>query len=175
MSQERLLQLLDKQEISEVLARYFRGADRMDRELVRSCYHSDAVDVHGGFEGGVEEYIEWSFALLRKYTSTFHFMGNVLIELDGDRARSETYGVAYHRKAGGRPQDNLITGFRFIDDFERRDGGAWRIARRLGTTEWCRVDDEAGWWPFPEPFASGRRDRSDPVYAPLGALPGARA
>jgi hypothetical protein len=62
-------------------------------------------------------------------------------------------------------QDNLTTVLRFIDDFERR-GGEWRIARRVATTEWSRVDREDDWWAFPPSFVAGRRDRTDAVYAP---------
>src|SRR5262245_17777267 len=43
--------LLDKQAIQEVLARYCRGVDRADLELLRSVYHPDAIDNHGTFNG----------------------------------------------------------------------------------------------------------------------------
>ncbi|WP_268959227.1 nuclear transport factor 2 family protein [Paraburkholderia elongata] len=50
----------DKAEIREVHTRYCRGIDRMDFDLVRSCYHPDAIDRHGAYEGGVEGFIESS-------------------------------------------------------------------------------------------------------------------
>ena len=53
----RLAALLDKQEIEEVVLRYCRGIDRRDFELVRSCYHPDARDRHGSFDGTVDEYV----------------------------------------------------------------------------------------------------------------------
>ena len=44
----------------------------------------------------------------------------------GERARAETYAVAYHRKelADGSGHDDVF-GIRYVDRMERRDG-AWR-------------------------------------------------
>jgi len=154
--------------IRQVVLRYCRGIDRMDRELVRSCYHPDATDSHGTFSGGVEEFLTWVWRILDRYTLTMHYVANQLVEAHGsDRARCESYGMAVHRTDGGEARGNLTTGFRFVDDFERR-GGEWRIVRRLATTEWVRVEHEADRWPIPAGMLTGRRDRSDPVYAPWG-------
>lgn len=172
-----LASLLDERAIGQVVLRYCRGIDRLDRDLVRSCYHPDATDEHGSFSGGVEAYLDWAFRLLGRYASTMHLVGNLLVEVAGDVALAETYGVAHHR---GRPDEafeprhNLVTGFRFIDRFERR-GGPWRIARRVATTEWVRVDDEAGRWSPPGELRHGARDATDPVYWLVPELGGAQA
>lgn len=157
--------LVDRGAIHDLLMTYFRAVDRVDLELLRSCYQPDATDSHGSFTGGVDAYLAWVEPLLRSYDKTFHLAGNVLIEFEGSRiAHSETYGVAYHRTAGGKVSQNLITGFRFVDRFERRGTGPWLIARRLALTEWVSVDGEENWFRFPHSFPSGSRDRSDPVY-----------
>jgi SnoaL-like domain len=44
----QLAHLLDESAIRQLLARYSRAIDRRDYELLRSCYHPDAVDEHGG-------------------------------------------------------------------------------------------------------------------------------
>jgi hypothetical protein len=161
----------DELAIRAVVLRYCRGIDRMDRELVRSCYHPDATDSHGSFDGGVDEFLVWVWRLLGHYTMTMHYVANQLVEtVDDGRARCESYGVAVHRAAGGAASDNLTTGFRFIDDFERREG-AWRIARRVATTEWSRVSRPSDDWAWPASFLTGARDGSDPVYAPWGGAP----
>jgi hypothetical protein len=152
--------------IRRVVLRYCRGIDRMDLDLVRSCYHPDATDSHGSFSGGVEDFLTWVWRILQRYTTTMHYIANQLVEPHGDdRARCESYGVAVHRTAGGEARGNLTTGFRFIDDFSRRENG-WRIARRVATTEWVRVERDEDQWPIPPDMLSGRRDRSDAVYAP---------
>jgi hypothetical protein len=157
--------LLDKQDIHETVLRYCRGVDRMDLELVRACYHPDATDSHGSFSGTVDEFLAWIGRLLPRYAMTMHLVANHLAEFAGpDLARAETYGVAYHRSAADDPRGNLTTGFRYVDDFTRRDG-QWRIARRVATTEWVRVDDPAAHWPIPDGMLTGRRDRGDALYA----------
>lgn len=162
-----LRHLLARQEIHDVVLRYCRGVDRLDLDAVRACYHPDATDEHGSFTGDVDAFLAWIGRLLPRYTMTMHVVANHLVEFAGpDLARAETYGIAYHRSEGGDPRGNLTTGFRYIDDFARRDG-AWRIAKRVATTEWVRIDDAAGQWPVPEGMLTGRRDHEDPVYAPL--------
>ena len=59
----------------------------------------------------MEELLEWIWRLLARYEMTMHFVGNVLVELAGDAAVAETYGVAWHRSSDPRPQLNLVTGF----------------------------------------------------------------
>jgi hypothetical protein len=157
--------LLAERDIAAVVARYCRGIDRLDLELVRSCYHDDAVDTHGSFSGGVEEYLAWVEPLLARYSSTFHFIGNQLIEFaTPDRARVETYGISYHRSPSARPHLNLVTGFRFIDVFERRD--RWAITRRAAITEWSMLDVPEHRFAIGPDLRQGRRDRQDPIYEP---------
>ena len=165
-----LAALVARREIEDVVLRYCRGIDRMDRDLVRSCYHEDATDSHGSFTGGVEEFLAFAWKLLARYDRTMHFVGNLLVELAGDAAVAETYGVALHQSADPRPQLNLVSGFRFVDRFERRGGGPWRIARRVAVSEWSRVDEAAGRWPTPPELVSGRRDRGDALYRFLAEL-----
>ncbi len=135
-----LATLAARQEIADVIHRYARGIDRIDPELVRSCYHPDAYDDHGTMKGTVDQFVAGIDAFLRRYVATMHFMGNMLIEVDGDVARAETYAVAYHREelADGSGRDD-IWGIRYVDRFERRDG-AWKIAHRVVAQEWRRVD-----------------------------------
>lgn len=165
--------VVSEADIRRVLARYCRGIDRMDRDLVRACYHEGATDQHGNFDGTVEEFITWAFKIVGRYTMTMHFLGTILVEFvdDPDVAVSEAYAIAYHRREGGEAHHNLITAFRYVDRFERRpvDGGdpEWRIAERIVTSEWLRGDPPDGWWPIPEGFLAGQRDRSDIVYAVL--------
>ena len=95
-----------------------------------------------------------------------HVVANQLVELDGDAAPSETYGVAYH---WGEPPDdrrrNFTTGFRYVDRFERR-GGEWRIATRVAVREWTHTVTAEEQWVIPpdRDGRRGRRDRTDPVY-----------
>jgi ketosteroid isomerase-like protein len=158
--------LLDQQAIRDVVLRYCRGIDRLDLELVRDCYHPDATDEHGGFVGDRDEYVEWVGGILGRFAGTMHVVANQLVEVTGDAARSETYGVAYHW--GDPPDDqgrNFTTGFRYVDRFERRDD-RWRIARRVAVREWTHTVTPDQQWHLPpeRDGRRGRRDRSDAVY-----------
>ena len=64
-----IAELLDERAICKVVLRYCRGVDRMDRELVRSCFHDDAEDQHGNFRGNVDELLDWMWKILARYDS----------------------------------------------------------------------------------------------------------
>jgi ketosteroid isomerase-like protein len=163
----RMERALDQLEIRDVIYRYCRGIDRRDFELVRSCYHPDAIDDHGNFCGGRDEFVTYVSTRLVRFERTMHVIGNVLIEPVGDQARAESYIVAYHRLAGEAdgPARDLIVGLRYVDDFERRDG-EWRIAARMCVFEWSRVDPVADGWTVSAAATFGRTDGTDPVFAP---------
>ena len=161
----------DEHAIRNVLLRYCRGIDRIDLDLVRECFHVDARDNHGAFDGTVDEFITWIARLLPRYDVSIHNLSNMLIEFhpgDPDVAHVETYGTAEHQTIGGGPSLNLTIFFRYIDRFERRSGTGWRIADRVGTTELVRVNDPALAFAPDDRYPRGRRgDRSDPVYRPF--------
>ena len=164
MTDPRIQQLLDKQEIREVLARYCRGIDRLDAGLIASVYHSDAYDDHGTYKGPAAGFVEYVVPALRRYASTMHFLGNCLVEIEGDSAKSETYCVAYHcSKPADGPETEMVAGVRYVDRFERRESGPWLIAHRTVVFEWSRVDEVRNSW-TPTEFTMGRRDREDYVY-----------
>ncbi|HVX21949.1 MAG TPA: nuclear transport factor 2 family protein [Acidimicrobiales bacterium] len=156
--------LADKQAIADVIARYCRGVDRLDLASVRACYHDDGVDHHTGFTGVADDYVAWLDVVLRRLDGTQHVMGTQLIEVDGDRARAETYGTAYHWVAPyDDPTLNFTSGLRYVDRFERRDG-VWRIAERWAVREWTRAVPAELVRPKEGVGPSPTRDRNDPIY-----------
>ena len=165
-----LAALADRQAISDVVLNYCRGIDRLNRDLVARCFHHDATDTHGSFQGTIQEFIDWAFGLLAKYDSTMHLVANHLATVNGDAAVAETYGIAYHRSIDPDPRRNLTVGFRYIDRLERRDGGPWRIAKRVATTEWVTAPSPGSEWPIPTNSAVGKRDDNDPLFQMLHEL-----
>jgi hypothetical protein len=139
-----LSDLVDKEQIREVTARYFRGVDRKEWELVRACYHADALDEHGPlFNGLAREFVDWVSGWIdERFSMTMHIGGQSLIDLEGDVAHGETYAIAMHRThpdADGGELD-LVVAARLLDRFERRDGGHWAIAHRRLVPDWTRLD-----------------------------------
>jgi hypothetical protein len=162
--EEALQRLLDEAAIKKVHIRYCRAIDRMDWELLRRCYHPDAVDDHGEYVGGIDGFIAYCQAGCPTFLSTTHMTGNQLVEVDGDFAWGEHYARAFHRIApkDGRPLLDLVVNARYVDRYERRDG-EWRILKRTVVVDTDRVDPVRESW-VPEVQLKARRDRSDPSY-----------
>ncbi len=159
-------ELHDGQAIRDCLVRYCRGVDRLDRELIVSCYHEDAVDDHGLFVGSPTGFADWVIPLHAKAQhTTQHIITNHTCELDGDVAHAETYWMFAGMNTQGPPL--MISGGRYIDRFERR-GGKWAIALRKCVSDWRGVPGEGFLPPAArEAMNSGARttrDKSDPSY-----------
>jgi ketosteroid isomerase-like protein len=134
-----LRELLDRAAVRDVLYTYARGVDRKDIALVASCFTADCA-----YEGSLGRTdVRDALARLERrwvdFDATMHFMGNCLIDLDGDVARSETYCVAYHRRTVDGVQKDLTVAVRYNDEMIRQDG-RWRIRRRHVVTVWTRDD-----------------------------------
>ncbi|MCP4906781.1 MAG: nuclear transport factor 2 family protein [bacterium] len=157
-------EIIAKQACFDTLMQYARGVDRCDPELVRSAYHDDAYDDHGGYQGEVGGFIDWvKPAVMESFSATMHKLGNCLIEVRGDEAFAETYAVAHHVLARADESSDLIMGVRYIDRLEDR-GEGWKIAHRRMSFEWERnvlIGSQREY----EGFERGRRDGSDPVLA----------
>jgi ketosteroid isomerase-like protein len=141
-------ELYDKQAIREVMANYSRGIDRRDKSLLLSCYHPDALDDHGMFVGGPEDFYEWTWPSHLRYFKTHqHVIANHSCVLEGTVAHAETYWMF----AGIAEADGKLATFggRYVDRLEKRDG-IWRIAVRKCVTEWWGSDNK----PAPEILAA---------------------
>lgn len=129
--------LLDREAIRDCLARYSRGVDRFDRDLLLSAYHPDAIDDHGKFLGDPVAFWEWAFDQhSRVHLSHQHYLSTHNCEIEGDAAHAETYYIFASMNREGAPMS--MTGGRYIDRFEKRDG-EWRIAYRICTRDWANL------------------------------------
>jgi hypothetical protein len=150
--------------IKDIQIRYCRSCDRMDFELMRSCFHPDATTQYGFFGGSIDEFIASARQQLPHFTGTTHNTGNQIVEISGDTAWAEHYTLATHRIAADNlgPERDFITSVRYIDRLECRDGD-WRIVHRDLILDWMRSDPVITIEPRPD-VQPGRRDRSDPSY-----------
>lgn len=158
--------LADRQAIRDCLATYCRAVDRLDRELLLSVYHEDAVDDHGVFVGGREEFADWVIAYhSRAQHATQHIITNHTCELDGDVAHCETYYMFAAMNVEGAPL--ALSGGRYLDRFERR-GGRWAIALRKVVSDWWGDPGESVLTPEGRVALNGgvhaSRDRLDTSY-----------
>ncbi len=108
-----------KQAITEVLFRYCHAVDRIDSDLAARIWHPDGVASYEDvFEGTGAELMEFVFEQHRKAEATSHQLANVLIDVRGDRATSESYVTACIRSGG---HDITVRG-RYSDRWSRRSG-----------------------------------------------------
>jgi hypothetical protein len=130
-----LRQVIDKQQITETIYRYCRAIDTDDRDTILSAWHPEAsVAYEGIFEGTIVEFVDWVIQGHRDVERSSHQTANVVIDLDGDRARSETYITACLRK----PDRDTVARGRYIDVWVRFDNG-WRIAQRRYENDMTQV------------------------------------
>jgi len=165
-----LERLLAREEIREVLARYARGVDRADGEVLKSCYHADAIEEHGGnYTGNAHAYVEGAVPRIRAMGAMQHLLGTSHIEFDGSTAWVETYIWTFARLSRDGREVDTFTGGRLFDRFERRDG-AWRIAHRRTIFDWNRDEPSSEGWclglftPGKPGMHQGRKDRDDLSY-----------
>jgi hypothetical protein len=136
----------DREAIRDCMYRYARGIDRLDEELVRGAYWPGAIDHHLSFKGPIEDFLAWSFPMMRAMDQNMHLIANILIRLSGTKAEVESsfYGITRVKNEQGVMRDIIAAG-RYLDKFERR-GEEWRIAERKVMTDWFReFPDSADW------------------------------
>jgi hypothetical protein len=168
----RLERAADVIEIREVLARYCRGVDRRDFDLVLSCYHDDATERHADFSGKASDFYTIVKTNVGSDLTVFHIT-NVSVEFGSpESALSEAYYLAIVRGQDG-PIDTFMSG-RYIDRFECR-GGEWKIAARLATSDWWALKPRNR-LPVPDgaeaKLIRGTLGKEDPYYAVRAAFLG---
>jgi hypothetical protein len=173
MTTDPVAALLDRQAITEVLYRYSRAMDRMDREEALAVFHPDAklLYAHIPLESP-QAFVDWVWGVHEQLIRHSHQNSNILIRLDGDRAASETYVHAYLCRSLGnnRIQMRNVKG-RYLDLWERRRG-RWAIANRQYVHEFEEVQELEDL--VPDSITASKRDRSDPSYSlfeRVGAAP----
>jgi hypothetical protein len=159
--------LADESDIRALLARYARGMDRADFDLVRSCYHPGGTDAHGEYNGDVEGLVAYAIEFMGAHAveSMAHHICQATIDLDGDTAWVESYNLVLVRMgaANGSAPTDVVGPVRYVDLLERRNG-EWRIARRKVVFEPHRVSTPDPIVPFAPDAFIGRMDRCDPSY-----------
>jgi hypothetical protein len=186
---ERLKELLDQRDIERVLATYARAVDRQDLELLKSCYHHDAINHNAVSRSNAWEFAEMLLPLMRRlFSATMHHVTQTDVRVQGDQASCESYFIAWHLVVGGYEDvvamfgaayademrraktvdggHDFVGSGRYLDRFERRNG-IWRIAERNVTMEWNHYGPVTHGSPesmYGRMPARARRDPTDPVY-----------
>lgn len=162
--------LRDMEEIRQVMYAYARGVDRAEQALIAPTFHDDAYDDHGNFKGDKNTTLAALNASSKNpaTTASFHHLGNILIDLQGDTAKVETYFMAVQRKEEEGKTYTRTRAGRYLDRFEKR-AGVWAVSHRVVVDDWSRLDEvvqtarEVG----PDNYHATRTP-ADPSYALQG-------
>jgi 3-phenylpropionate/cinnamic acid dioxygenase small subunit len=129
--------LIDRADIVDVCVRYATALDNRQWDLLATCFESDAEVAYEGFEPftGVEAVVATCLAALGPLDASQHLLGNHVVTIDGDEARSQCYLQAQHVRSGTPGGDNYIIAGTYTDQF-RRGAAGWRIARRRLAITW---------------------------------------
>ncbi|MGO9934910.1 MAG: nuclear transport factor 2 family protein [Steroidobacteraceae bacterium] len=159
-----LRDLQDRFAIIDLIHRYCRSVDRLDVPLGHSIWHEDGIADYGAavYQGNGRGVIDFICAQHGKTLHHSHQVSNILIDLDGDRAGSESYAIAALRIRRGERLQQMTVWSRYIDRWSRRNG-RWGLDQRIAIRDFDEIHDVV---PLGD-HDSGRRDRSDPSYAVL--------
>ena len=170
------LEMADREAIRDCMTRYARATDRCDAAQLAAVFWPDgSTEYEGFFEGPVSEYLKASAAATAGgMEQTHHFLGNMLIEVEGDFANCESYVVAFHRLPNATGPTDLLLGGRYLDRFAKRND-TWRILKRTLICDWFReYPDSADWEKgfFGLKMTMGERYPADRSYAVLKHIDG---
>ena len=163
MSDPTLEEVVARQAIRDVLSRYCRGLDRMDKEMAYSVWSDGAtanyVDMYEGTGRGFIDWVWEAHAGMQRHS---HQITNVLCEIDGSTAVSESYVTVVlwtvASESGG--QSEITVRGRYLDRWSRRDG-RWKIDHRVHLVDTQTISELIPG----EVSAQSRRDESDPSFA----------
>ena len=118
--------------INQTITRYCRSLDWLDEELLRTCYTQDAYIDYGFYKGDVQGFYPVVMEVERQSMHRYHFLSNVAIEVDGENAEVDCYGIAtsthdgknlnffggrYHNSFKKTNQDWLMSRSEYILDY----------------------------------------------------------
>ncbi len=128
----------DKLEIQEMMARYGRCVDTADWDGLRALFTDDAHMEHGvvtpPLDGG-DTLIVVAQQLSALMENAQHYVTNVEVTVDGDRANALAFVYAMHDVVLDGERQLVPAGGRYENTFVRTPAG-WKIAQVLVHETW---------------------------------------
>jgi 3-phenylpropionate/cinnamic acid dioxygenase small subunit len=131
---DALRALVDRTEIAELLHRYAWMVDRKQWQMIDEVFASGAtVDYtsSGGQKGGYRETLAWLARALEPWPLNLHFISNLTVALDGDRARTRCYFQAPMGRVNPDGTQHFMTNAGWYEDELVRTERGWRISARV--------------------------------------------
>lgn len=138
----KLQELIDRQAINDLIARYSRTLDWLDDEGQAGCYWPDAAIDYGFFKGTAADFVPVVMAVERSTGRRWHLLSSLAVKLtSATTAEGEAYGIALgFRREGTAPYKGNMYGGRYLDTYEKRateNGEEWRISSRRYIMDWA--------------------------------------
>ena len=143
-------ELLAELSCVQVISRYATAVDRVDLDLLRSCFFDDVTSSFVGrpLEPGIQPIVDL-IAPLARMRGTVHNLGPVHATATGSTARA-TAGCLVMAVLDGEPAHGVLRAVRYDVELARRDG-EWRITRLAHQMLWATAAPQSG--PLGEPLA----------------------
>ena len=125
----------ESEQIRSLALDYAEGVDRRRFDAVAELFlESGTLEPPGALRSGRRD-IAAALEGLRRYSGTFHHLGQHRVDLDGEEATGKVYCQAHHfAEIDGQRQDRVLF-IRYQDAYVRhRD--VWRFASRRLEVDW---------------------------------------
>jgi hypothetical protein len=138
----------DELALRRLAALYAQGADRRDPETYAGVFLPDArlrvyrlpdVDTPVTDLTGYDALYRVPESLTKRYTRTFHFVGQSSYEIGDDEATGEVYCLAHHLTPDRNGGTSYVMHMRYLDTYRRDGGGSWKFADRTAYVDWTET------------------------------------
>ena len=137
----------DREALADLMAAYAHAVDRRQiDDIVALFTDTGRLAIYDGQPGSAPPRTErfgrpaiaTAMAVLDRFDTTTHFLGQQQVSIEGDRAHGETYCLAHH--LSGAPPDRtvMVMSIRYLDQFARTPEG-WRISERVLAVDWTET------------------------------------
>jgi hypothetical protein len=142
-----ICELRDREAIRDVLHRHAHGVDRYDAKIMEAVYWPGAIEDHSAYVLPRDEFIAHYLTFRDAMPVESHQLGNILIRIEGDTAKVQTYFQGFTRVAAadGNPAEEFVVSGRYLDRMEKRER-EWRIAHRKVVYDHFREYSNASEW-----------------------------
>lgn len=131
---DALRAIQDRREIEELMYRYAEMVDQRDwKEMDRIFALEATIDYTstGGVAGPFRETLAWLDRALESWPVNLHIVTNLMIEIEGDTARTRCYFHAPMGRNGSDGEQLIITNAGRYEDRLARTSDGWRIVERV--------------------------------------------
>ena len=127
MDTNRIQETADELAIRQINARYFRAVDSGNEEDYLKVWTSEGVSAGDNGSANGHQELRQSFRRMQQSMSKNkrHLVGNLIINIDGDRAIQQCYLVVFEREEAAK----VVATATYEDELTRTSDG-WKFSKR---------------------------------------------